>query len=116
MPVQIFDLDGALLAQAAAPTTRDAAMPSDADVLVLILQGRELPGFGPSSVPTLARLGRRPVVTRNGTGAPPTGTGEPGDREPDDGASVDDAPSGSALSTLDAIALFGEAARGLLSR
>ncbi len=78
-------------------------MPSDADVLVLILQGRELPGFGPTSVPTLARLGRTPVV--DGNGKPDTAVPPPEDREPEE------APSGSALSTLDAVTLFGEAAR-----
>lgn len=97
--MQIFDLDGALLAEAAAPTTRDAAVPSEADVLVLILQGRDPPGFGPTSVPTLARLGRTPAAPEAGA-----------DDQRDHG-DLDDAPSGSALSTLDAVALFGEAAR-----
>lgn len=105
--MQIFDLDGALLAEAAAPTTRDAAVPSEADVLLQILQGRDLPGFGPTSVPTLARLGRTPRATPQG-GRPADDQGAAGD---DLRGDLDDAPSGSALSTLDAVALFGEAAR-----
>lgn len=126
VPVQIFDLEGALLVEAAAQTTRDAAAPSDTDVLVLILQGRALPGFGPTSVPTLARLDWTPVVAESGKPdvvvQPPDGweadDRRPDDRrpdervEPDDGETRDDTPSGSALSTLDAVALFGEAARG----
>ncbi|MPZ64168.1 MAG: hypothetical protein GEU83_01110 [Pseudonocardiaceae bacterium] len=119
VPVQIFDLDGALLAEAAAPTTRESAAPSDTDAPVLSLLGRERAGFGPTSVPTLARLGRA-AVAENGKrdvavqlpeeGAPDDPA--PVDPENVDPESFDDAPSGSALSTLDAVALFGEAARG----
>jgi hypothetical protein len=108
VPVQIFDLEGSLLAEAAVPTTREAAVPCDGDVLTLILQGRELPGFGPTSVPTLGRLAGSPVAAGNGTlatAAPP--------REPDDGH---DAPSGSALSTLDAVALFGDVGQRQFAR
>ncbi len=111
VPVQIFDLEGALLAEAAVPTTREAAVASDADVLLLILHGRELPGFGPTSVPTLGRLGRPPVAAGNGTPAAATSP-----RQPDDGQAVDDAPSGSALSTLDAVALFGEVGQRQFAR
>lgn len=98
VPVQIFDLEGALLAEAAVPTTRGAAVPSEADVLLLILHGRDLPGFGPTSIPTLDRLGS------------PAAGNETRDAHPDD------APSGSALSTLDAVALFGEVAQRQFAR
>ncbi len=103
--MQIFDLDGALLAEAAAPTTREAAVPIDTDAQVLNLLGRERAGFGPTSVPTLARLGRA-AVAENGKRDASVQS------EPVEAESFDDVPSGSALSTLDAVAMFGEAARG----
>lgn len=118
MPVQIFDLDGALLAEAAAGTTREAVAPGEVDTLELIQQGPELPGFGPTSVPNLARLG----ATRAGKHMRP-GCEAPHGRErvasaPSGPApvSLDDAPSGSALSTLDATALFGDVAQRQFAR
>lgn len=104
VPVQIFDLNGVLLAEVVAMTTSCAAAPSDADVLELILQGRDLPGFGPTSVPSLARLdvGRPTAAVAE---APAVAT-----------APADDAPSGSALSTLDAVALFGDVAQRQFAR
>ncbi|MQA14493.1 MAG: hypothetical protein GEV09_10065 [Pseudonocardiaceae bacterium] len=104
VPVQIYDLDGTLLAEARAPTTRDTAVPTDSDASTPVVSGRDLPGFGPTAVPPLGRL----VITAGGSAS---GTGQRDLADPADPHESDDAPSGSALSTLDAVALFGETAQ-----
>lgn len=93
VPAKLFDLDGTLLAVAettARPGTTVAANRGDA--ADLLLAGRGLPDFGPTRIPTLTW----PAAGDSGQDQH-DGEAPPASRE---------APSGSALSSLDVHAFF----------
>lgn len=95
VPVQVFDTTGSLLlVTEAVPTHHQPAPADDGDLLQKIVNGRELPDSGPTVLPTLTRH-LSPPKEPEAPEAP-----EPADVPPD-------APSGSALSTVDMAALFG---------